>query len=82
MTVTEKEFEAVAYAALRFFDGGLTETAFVLDDLARKMNRELANKATLPARRFGPMNGREPWRVESPLEAAGLRKSKEAKPTK
>lgn len=80
MTVTEAEFNAVAHAALEFFHLSQTETAFCLDELARKMNRELTNASTLSFRKHGPGIGPKPWAVESPLESAGLRKKKAVKP--
>lgn len=71
MTTTEKEFVAVATAAAKFLEMGRTETAYCLDDLARKMNRDLTYRKN--GHKLLSGMPRTPIHIESPLEAAGLR---------
>ena len=75
VNVSEKEFAVVAAAAHALLKTDKT-LAFVLDDLARKMNAALS-KAT-GRRAIGNFPSREgslpKFEVESPLESAGLRK--------
>lgn len=74
MSITEIEFLEVANAAMENFRAGNINTALVFDELARKMNRELTIRNSLEYRKHGPGIGPKPFHVDSPLEAAGLRK--------
>lgn len=73
MRPTENDFQVVASAAITFWDAGKREQAIQLDELARRMNQELAHTTV---RAYSVLSGsrREPMRLESPLEAAGKRK--------
>lgn len=76
VNVGEKEFIAVATAARSAFDEGSKPLAFTLDDLARKINAALSkNSGRRAVGNFPSRYGSLPkFKVESPLEAAGLRK--------
>jgi len=75
VNISEKEFQAVAIAANDALDKGDKATAYVLDDLARKMNAALSKRTARRAVGNWPMrDGSLPaFDVESPLESAGRR---------
>jgi len=78
VNISEKEFYAVATAASTALNRGDKETAYTLDDLAKKMNT--APSKAVVRRAIGNFPLREgslpKFEVESPLEASGRRPKK------
>jgi len=75
VNISEKEFHAVAIAANDVLDKGDVATAYVLDDLARKMNAALSKRVARRTLGNWPMRdgGLPKFEVESPLESTGRR---------
>jgi hypothetical protein len=78
VNVSEKEFLAVAVAANDALDKGDVETAYTLDDLARKINNSLSKSTSRRACGNYPMTGGSlpTYETESPLESTGRRPKK------
>jgi hypothetical protein len=75
VNISEKEFVAVASAANAALDEGDKSTAYILDDLARKMNAALSKNTARRAVGNYPLSGGglPSFEIESPLESTGRR---------
>lgn len=75
VNISEKEFYAVATAAANALNRGDKETAYTLDDLAKKMNAALSRTAGRQAIGNFPLRegGLPKFEVETPLQSQGLR---------
>ena len=75
VNISEKEFHLVAEAASTLLAQRRTEEAYILDDLARKMNHALSRNTVKGLWRSGRAH-LDIAEVESPLESSGKRPKK------